>query len=107
MKQVVCDDEKCTIETMPRITQKGRGGGGLNPEGSSYLIPVKSSSQSKLVKKRKTRGRKVQRGRGSVKSSSIQTGKGKRRRRKSVSQPKSVKGGRRKRKCVKKSRKRR
>jgi hypothetical protein len=104
MKQVFCDDEKCTIENMPRISQKGRGGGGLNPEGSSYLIPIKSSS--KLIRKKKTRGRKVQRGRGVVKTSPIQTGKGRRRRRKTASQPGSAKSRTRKRKCAKKSNKR-
>jgi hypothetical protein len=46
MREVVCDDDKtCTLEEMPKIgSQTGSGMGGLSPEGSSYLIPMKSAT---------------------------------------------------------------
>ena len=37
MKQVMCTDEKCSIENMPKVNQRGRGSG-LNPTGTPYLL---------------------------------------------------------------------
>ena len=75
MKQVMCTDEKCSIENMPKVNQRGRGSG-LNPTGTPYLIPLKSRTSSTSTVHR--RRRKSQRGRGMVKKSTSQTGKGRR-----------------------------
>ena len=124
MKQVLCDDTKCTIEKVPEnkdeetkqeteeeedeMTNGGQigAGNGLNPEASSQLIPLR---------KKRSKGRR--KGRGRPKSQ--KGGKKRRRKRKPASRKsaglrKVQVGGRRKRRksckkprrCVKKSRSR-
>jgi len=115
-KQIVCTDEKCTIESMPKLSQKGRGRGtGLNTQGNSYLLPLKSSStlMSKVRKRQSTN----QRGRGLSKAKTTsQVGKGRRRRRQTVSRVSTVRrrgrvqqtgAGRKKRRITKSTTKRR
>jgi len=125
-KQVFCDDEKCTLENMPSSSsgtvaiKNQTGSGGLDPEDSSYLIPLRQSSVSlsrrKSLKRRQKRqtilsggGRKKRRtrrtttqfGRGTWRRKlKTQIGKGRKRKRKSISHKRKVGKSRRRTKQI-------